>query len=1305
MARSPELRAHQEWLGLVQPVGLVVSPPALLAAQAHVNRNIIAEQQALHAVVQEVDDEPVLSGFIAFTQRVLGWEVSDLVHAVPDSLVVPLPEYGDVLRPTYAVPDADDADAWLLLVQVVDGDDDFDTAGADAGPGWHAAPQARFERLLRETRVPAGLLVNRRAIRLVYAPAGESSGHLTFPVSAMMTVPGRPILAALHMLLSADRLFSLPVTQRLPALLRSSRKYQNDVSTRLAGQVLESLYELQRGFQQADDATRGELLGEVLREAPEEVYGGLLTTILRLVFVLYAEDRGLLPTDSVYVANYSVAGLFEQLREDAARYPDTMDQRYGAWPRLLTLFRMLHDGAAHGDLCVPAREGRLFDPDAYPFLEGRPYGSNLVMGERPRPPRVPDGVIYRILEKLLVLDGDRLSYRALDVEQIGSVYEAMMGFTLSTVKGTSIAVGKTHDVVDLDAVLRTVPASRGKALEQQAGVKLTGRALNELKQAASVDELIAALGRRVSPMTPRLVPRGAMLLHPTEERRRSGSHYTPRSLTEPIVRTTLQPVLDAFGTQPRPEQILGLNVCDPAMGSGAFLVETCRFLADQLVEAWEVHNEMPDIPPDEDVQLYARRLVAQRCIYGVDRNPFAVDLAKLSLWLVTLAKDHPFTFVDHTLRQGDSLVGFSREQIAAFNWEHTRQVPIVREFIEERVREAERLRDEIESLAESDDTREKLRLLREADDAVNDVRLIGDALVAAFFGAGRDRERKALRVSYDEMVQAWLSGAGVRGAVEEVVAELRSGEMPITPFHWDVEFPEIFERENPGFDAFVGNPPFGGKNTIIAGNANNYLPFLQLIHDEAHGNADLVAHFFRRAFNLLRLNGTFGLIATNTIAQGDTRSSGLRWICKHGGTIYNATRRYTWPAGAALIVSVVHLKKGKIAPPYVLDGREVERITAFLFHEGGHDDPVKLAANGGKSFQGSIILGMGFTFDDDHPDATPIAEMRALIERDPRNAERIFPYIGGEELNNSPDHSPKRFVINFGDLGEGVVRKRWPDLMAIVERKVKPVRLAQNDAGAQERWWQFIRTRPELYSSIAGNQRVLVIARVSNSFAFTLLPPGQVINEKIVVFIDESGTAFACLQSRLHEVWARFFGSTLKDDLQYTPSLVFDTFPFPPDNGSYNGLDEVGLRYYDFRADLMVRNDEGLTATYNRFHDPNERSPDILCLRELHDEMDRAVLDAYGWTDLQPKCEFLLDYEEDEDEEEQTSRRRRKPWRYRWPDDFRDEVLARLLELNRQRAIEEGQLLSDSQSSVRAKKASRKGARAKSRPPEPTLFD
>src|SRR5690606_17690726 len=142
------------------------------------------------------------------------------------------------------------------------------------------------------------------------------------------------------------------------------------------------------------------------------------------------------------------------------------------------------------------------------------------------------------------------------------------------------------------------------------------------------------------------------------------------------------------------------------------------------------------------------------------------------------------------------------------------------------------------------------------------------------------------------------------------------------------------------------------------------------------------------------------------------------------------------------------------------------------------------------------------------------------------------------------------------------------------------------------------------------------------------------------------------LQARPHEIWARFFGSSMKDDLRYTPSDCYDTFPFPENWESHPALEAAGQAYYDFRAALMVRFSEGLTKIYNRFHDPDERDPNILKLRELHAAMDRALLDAYGWCDLVPTCEFLLDYEIDEDE----WGNRRKPYRYRWPDDVQAEV-------------------------------------------------
>ena len=1211
MARIPELLTHIEWLGYLQPVGLVVCPPALVDAQAFPSKNIIPDHARFLDLVEQVtvegehDPRPAICEFPRFATQILGWEPADIVGTaeggpVPDSLEVNLTEYNETLRPSYAVPEFDKTPdgnrRWLMLIQRVklglDLDDAPETDSKDHR--WQASPQARFERLLRETQVPIGLLSNGTHLRLVYAPRGETSGNLTFPVQAMTEVAGRPIFAALQMLLSAERLFTLPDKQRLPAILAESRKYQNLVSIKLAEQVLAALYELLRGFQAADDQRHGELLRDVLKDDPNQVYAGMLRVLLRLVFILYAEDRSLLSNDEVYQKYYSVIGLFERLREDAGRYTDTMNHRFGAWAQLLTLFRLIYDGGRHGGLKLLPRKGYLFDPNRYPFLEGRSKGSMRQPGERTEPPRVSDGVVFRVLQNLLILDGERLSYRTLDVEQIGSVYETMMGFNLEVAQGRSIAIkpSKPHGApttINLEELLDTKPADRAKWLKEKTDQAVTGQAAAGLKEAATPEDVIAALERKVSfAATPRVVSAGAMILQPSDERRRSGSHYTPRILTEPIVETTFRPILERLGQNPTPEQILDLKVCDPAMGSGAFLVAVCRFLADLLVRAWHAHKCVPAIPPDEDEILHARRVVAQRCLYGVDKNPMAVDLAKLSLWLATLAKDHPFTFLDHALKCGDSLVGLTKAQILGFHWKPEKQRDFSRAAIEGQLNRALDQRRQIREAP--DGTSEALlrERLTAADGFTNPGRCYGDLVVSAFFSADNDRKRKDRLESLSEDLAAQRSQFDVtrHQRLDAAVGGLRGRRHPLFPFHWEIEFPEVFDRANAGFDAFVGNPPFAGKNTLAAGHAAGYPDWLKTIHEESHGNADLVAHFFRRAFDLLRRQGAFGLIATNTIGQGDTRSTGLRWICSHGGTLYEATRRTKWPGLAAVIVSVVHGHKGPLPGPFRLDGRSAPIITAYLFHAGGHDDPAKLKANEGKSFVGSYVLGMGFTFDDTDTKgvASPIAEMYRLIAKDPRNAERIFPYIGGEEVNDSPTHAHHRYVINFGEMTEQEARK-WSDLMRIVEERVKGTRGSHSTA----EWWHFERLRPELYDAIRGLKRVLVISRVGQAAAFAFLPAGMVYSEQTIVFADEMSSLFSLLQSRPHELWARFFASSMKDDMRYTPSDCFETFPFPPNFEADPTLESAGRSYYDFRAALMIRNNEGLTKTYNRFHDPDER--------------------------------------------------------------------------------------------------------------------
>ncbi|MGD0049351.1 MAG: DNA methyltransferase [Bryobacteraceae bacterium] len=1308
------IKDHQLWIGLVEKEGLVVSAHALNDAQGVLSRNVGIQQEILRRrAVQGSDKNLRLKDFPAFTQEFWRWRESDL-STPPGDLAAPLPEYDEILRPTWVVPGGKGQPEHLILVVELPSGTDFDKPGtASEEHRWHASPQARFERLLRETGVPIGLVTSPERIRLVYAPKGESSGHVTFPIHHM-TMPGNwPMLAALHLLLHSDRLFIGPETQRLPAILEASRRYQNEVSIKLAGQVLRALNELVRGFQEADRAAHGTILRDALRHDPSHIYGGMLTTLMRMVFVLYAEDRSLMGSDETWLQNYSISGLYERLRADAGQYPDTMDSRYGAWAQIVTLARLLYDGGGHGSWRLPPRHGGLFDPDAYPFLEGRAWQSKRAATALIEPPLVSDGILFRILQDLLYLDGERISYRALDVEQIGSVYEAMMGFTVETAHGISIGIGSDHLVVGLEDLLTKKPADRPKWLKENANCEVTGKAIEQLKSAASVDELLAALRRRISKLyldqnsNPVTVPKDGIFLQPTEERRRSGSHYTPRSLTQPIVKTTLDPVLAQLGDNPKPEQILALKVCDPAMGSGAFLVEACRYLGEKLEKAWIAHNQMPPIPADQDPLLHARRIVAQRCLYGVDKNPFAVNLAKLSLWLATFAKDHPFTFVDHTLRCGDSLVGLTAQQVEAFHWQPKEEGALLRDM-PWRLRHILNARAQILDAADDTPYETLAQKLAVTEEQMMDLRRAGDLTIAAFFAEDKPRDREARRKDLAEKfrrARERVTDLELEDELQGAVGVLKAGHKGITPFHWELEFPEAFRlnehgKSTGGFDAFVGNPPFIGGRKISTNLGVGYRDWLAANYEGSNSNSDIVAFFFRRAFACLKSPGALGLIATNTIYQGDTRASGLRFIRQCGGIIYSVRKRVRWPGEAAVVVCVVHVAKG-LTPQADIDERQVQQITAFLVEKGGDDNPFTLRENLNIAFQGYLLRGMGFTFANGNDSVLSILDRDNLIAADPRNQERIFPFIGGEEVNDDPRHMYKRSAINFGTMSLAEARQ-WPMLVKVLEDRVKPEREKQGREAAAAPWWQYWRPRPEMFSAIAGLSRVLVCSQISTHFVFAFLPSDWVFSHALNVFAFERYGAFALLQSRVHEVWVRFFGSSMKDDLRYTPTDCFETFPFPFGWKVNQALEQIGRKYYEHRAEFMERT-EGLTKTYNRFHNKCETDVEIVTLRQLHAEMDRVVLDAYDWPDLQPRLDFVLDYGEHEDGEI-ASDDCKKPWRFRWVDEDRDEVLARLLELNRTRAEEEAQ----SAAAVPAAKSSgKRGRKSRKRAPlvDPPLFD
>lgn len=1298
---DPEVRFHQEWLGLIQPSeGLVVSIPVLVDAQC-LERQPPALQQRLLDLCPPADQESdpeaerrTIRDLPEFLAEMLGLtpDLFDSGEALPEDLSLYVPEGRQTVRPTLALRKIDPApteaangpaeaetpasragSAYVMLVLELPDGLPLDKPETVTGL-WEYPPAAKFDRLLRHVRVPIGLLTNRRELRLVYAPHGETTGSLTFRIDDMASVGGRPILDAFVMLLSAQRFFAAARERQLPALLADSRRRQANVTNELAEQVFQALEILLRGFEAAAGRDGSTLLDEAARREDDHLYGGLLTVLLRLVVLLYAEDKGLLPVEHpFYQEHLSLFGLFEQLQRDEGLHPDSMDRRFGAWDRLVALFRAVYNGVRHGDLHLPSRRGELFDPEAYPFLEGWGPGGGAPFDPEGRAavrvPSIDDGTVYGVLRKLVLLGGQRLSYSSLDVEQIGSVYERLMGYHVQRVFQPAVCLRPNRVWVTAEEVQKQAPARRAKWIQEATGLAKAQaeRLAAAVQAAASPEEALTALETMRIRDTQRARP-DQLVIQPGEERRRTSSHYTPKSLTGPIVRRTLEPLLAAMGPEPPSELILSLRVCDPAMGSGAFLVEACRFLADQLVAAWTREGRAELVAsPHEDVNLHARRVVAQTCLYGVDKNRLAAGLAKISLWLETMARDLPFTFLDHALRWGDSLVGLTFEQIRGFHWQPEAQIDFAAKELEGALEEAITQRRKIQELAEDpspEAQKQKEWLLRDAEDALARVRLIADLIVGAFFSAEKDRERKQELGRRLQAVTEWLQGGG-REIPAELIEMQEAIRARIPVFHWMIEFPEVFYAERPDpldggklngaawMDAFVGNPPFLGGKRISSEYGDSYADWLSEIHRSGK-NPDLCAHFLRRHAFFLGCHGTIGLLSTNTIAQGETRDISLKALVASGFIIYDAIRSLKWPGEAAVAVSVVHLATGmpKSAAGFYLrlDGTCVSNINSSLRPKQERNAPVLLSSNLATSFVGSYVLGLGFVLPPD--------ERNFLVQRSRDNSALIYPYLGGEEVNSSPTQSHSRYVINFGAMPLSEAEK-WPDLICIVRERVKPERDVVKRDAHRKYWWQYADKRPALYDSLKGLARCLVTSIHAKHLIFSFQPTDRVFSHALSIFAVEHMTAFSVLQSLAHEAWAKLLSSSMKDDLRYSASDCFENFPFPhPDPRTViPSLEDIGQRLYDTRAQYMQDTQQGLTTTYNLLKDPGCHDPRIEELRHLHEEMDRAVLAAYGWDDIPvpPYVPPTTDAER------------------RALEAFEDEIIDRLFVLNAQRAEEEKQ--------------------------------
>lgn len=1320
MATKSEEFFHDKWLGMVQTEsdGLVVAKPVLIEAGCANTQSPEVQEKLRELCPPGLNGAPRrILDLMTLFHHLLDFDSNlfEATSAIAEEVSLYAPEGPQTIRPSFGLLRQDEPEprvgagssaanaaakyvALIWDVTEIDDEVNADAIGLSldkpetiTGP-WSYPVAAKFDRLLRHCRVPVGILTNREVIRLVYAPHGESSGHITFRIEDMATVGGRPILDAMIMLLCANQWFGVSEKNSLPSLLRRSREYQGTVTTDLAEQVFSGLEALLKGFQTAAERDKSGLLREALESDKDHLYRGLLTVMLRLVFILYAEDRTLLPVDHpLYAKQMSLLGLFERLQRDQGNFPDSMNNRFSAWGHIVSLSRAIYLGVDHDDFHIPPRHGDLFDPHRYSFLEGWTGASAPIVTQSARAevrvPTVDDGTVFILLQSLLIFQGQRLSYRTLDVEQIGSVYEALMGYQVWACKSQAVAIklkgkkGAPRYWLEVETALERPVDQRLQWLKDECGFETrVATKINSLlceveKKAvgtpnAAVEALLSLAPGKKELLHEQQASAGQYVLQPGAERRRSGTQYTPRSLTAPIVQKMLEPLICCLGEEPTAEQLLDLKLCDPAMGSGAFLVECCRQLADEVVAAWGRARFVEGIAaqcPDGDVVAHARRLVAQRCLYGVDKNAMAVQLAKLSLWLFTLARNLPFTFLDHSLRHGDSLVGLNLEQIESFHWKPSKQLGFLEAPMKEALEEVVRIRQEIHQLA-SDTTPEgqmlKAQRLFDANDATQRLRLIADNCVGAFFAETENKSRLVERQVREDRVREWLLGNAEAGfAVAVWGEEIRKAH---APFHWWLEFPEVFYDSRPDplcggvvnrttlMDGLIGNPPFlGGTQLTKSQGGPTYAEWLKMQNSEASGQVDLCAYFFPRAFSLLGQHGTIGFLATNSIAQGDSRTSGLKPLLKAGGRIYEAIGSFVWPGDAVISVALVHLGFGNAANkniPCRLDGREVEAINSRLRPGPELPDPVSLSANAAFSFKGTDPGSNGFVLDRIEHE---------LLAGKLENKSFLSPYLAGQDVTTSPTQAAERFIINFGKLSL-VEASKCPDLLEIVRQRVKPSRDQGKDHGpgmhGKKYWWQHTLRRDPLYEAIGTLQRCLVAPTTSKFLVFAFQPTAQVFSTGVYVFPIEIYSFFAVLQSRIHEPWVRLHSSSMKTDFRYAASDCFDNFPFPlPDAGTViPAVEAAGMALYSARETFMIETSQGLTKTYNALRDPESEDERVFNLRRLHEIMDRAVLDAYGWSDIEvpPYCSM--------NEQEEVALGA-----------FSDEVIDRLYVLNAKRVAEE----------------------------------
>jgi len=1217
------------------------------------------------------------------------------------NLQATLPEHGVTLSPNLAVVDEQRASKPLLLIQTYAQDIDLDaTCKQD---GWAATPADRMVQLCRSLGCRLGLVTNGERWMLVDAPVGAVT---TFASWYARIWSQEPITLQAFVHLLGIRRFFVDESEQLPALFDRSLKYQDEVTEALGEQVRRAVEVLIQTLDKADQDRNRELLHDVKEP---ELYEAALTVMMRLVFLLSAEERGLLLMgDERYEANYALSTLRIQLRKESE---EILERRWDAWSRLLAIFRAVFGGIEHENLRLPALGGSLFDPDRFPFLEGRTKGSNW-RTDAAKPLPIDNRTVLLLLEAIQQFQGRTLSYRALDVEQIGYVYEGLLERTVKRTDEVTLELDATKSaktpwvkLAELDSARLDGAVRLAELLQERSGSSAS-RVRNDLAKAVDdtlADRLLTVcqgdtkLRDRVKPYAhllrtdpwgyPLVYPAGAFIVTTGSDRRETGTHYTPKSLTEAIVAETLTPVAYVGPAEdtPRdqwalksPAELLDLKICDPAMGSGAFLVQACRWLSDRLVEAWSqvealdktvsVDGEVQDaeaakepLPRDSEARtVIARRLIAERCLYGVDLNPLAVELAKLSIWLVTLAKGRPFGFLDHNLRCGDSLLGIHRlDQLTELSMTPggKGQQRLFGKNIEKAVHEAVELRQRLREMPIRDihDVEAMARLDADARKRLEVPERIADAFIGnVFVSGGNNTVLENALTSLTIQAERAVDGdcdvlASInRSSIAALSTDLSTDKPARRPFHWPLEFPEVFKAG--GFDGIVGNPPYKGGRHLTGIFGDIYYKNLDLLRGSVKGSPDLCVFFLLRYWQLTNKLGALGLLLTSAVRETGNRSVGLDQVTRGGGTIYSATSKFVWPGKANVIVSMVFISKKAWRGEKRLDDRIVSVISGGL-DEIEDSEIYPLKAMKGLGSQGFTIYGDGFILTDE--------ERQNLFETEPSAKKLIFPFFNGADLASMPELSARRWIIDFGGMPEHEARK-YPFTFSRVEHLVKPVRDKLSGQIHQDCFWKFWDMRAKLRDAMGSLPRLLAQPRDSKYIFFRFCEPRAVFNDSVKIYFTSSYPFFGALQSSIHVAWGRWRSSSKGiSGKKYSTASALDTFPMPDLENAE--LESAAEAYNTIREECLKNMGIGITELFNAANNPKITDPLVNQYRARLVDLDVAVCKAYGWSDL----DLLHDYYTQDDLSEDDR------IRFSISPEAKDQIISRLSVLNRKKHDEE----------------------------------